>query len=93
LAAAGFRISMTDFELAEFRKLMIDALETRALAARLHLAAVEFIVGVVDGDPDLIKEARKCVIECEHYLSQNREILRNATRESITQVYRRELEV
>jgi hypothetical protein len=73
--------------------MMMEALETRALAARLHLAAVEFVVGVVAGDEGLVKEARKCVIECEHYLSQNREILRNATRESITQVYRRELEV
>jgi hypothetical protein len=52
---------MTDSELEHGKQLLREAFELRIKAAEAYLAACEYLVPRVNGDPENIREARRCL--------------------------------
>ena len=79
---------MTDDELQKAGNLLWEAFRLRRRATEAYLAAVEFIVPLVDGDADCIKNARRSLVQVEHFTSQAAASMRDGNYEQLANTFR-----
>ena len=68
--------------------MLIEAFELRLTAAQRYTAALEFILPLVDGDVECLRDARRWQIWCERFLNTVKENMREGRVEDMVETFR-----